>query len=141
MPEKEDSSSTSNCRQDIIPQQRRRRRTVVLIHINAPTFRPMATAPAVPPRSALFADLSKISLNVGWGFFSSALIVSSIVYAQTLCFCGFTLHLNKRAVVLYCTREKSDLYGARPHLAACSSCSSILVRLAWDVCSSLAKKC
>ena len=35
-------------------------------------------------------------------------------------FCGFTLHLNKRAVVLYCTREKSDIW------STCSSCSLLV---------------
>lgn len=41
--------------------------TVVRNHINAATLAPIATAPAVPPRTALAADLLMISLNDnGW---------------------------------------------------------------------------
>lgn len=46
-------------------------RTVVLIHMSAPTFMNMATAPAVPPRTALAEALSKISRKVGCGFVSA----------------------------------------------------------------------
>ena len=48
------------------------RLTVVLIHIRAATLAPIATAPAVPPRMADFADLFIISENVGAGFFVSS---------------------------------------------------------------------
>ena len=41
--------------------------TVVLIHMRAATLAPMATAPAVPPRTAEAADLFMISLNDGVG--------------------------------------------------------------------------
>lgn len=39
--------------------------TVVRIHINAPTLANMATAPAVPPRTALAEALFMTSRNVG----------------------------------------------------------------------------
>ncbi len=45
--------------------------TVVLIHIRAATLAPIATAPAVPPRMADFADLSIISAKVGGVFLLS----------------------------------------------------------------------
>ena len=59
-------------------------RTVVLIHIKAPTFSPMATAPAVPPRTADLAALSRISPTVGLGLLSSApdmIFVGVILFA------------------------------------------------------------
>jgi hypothetical protein len=40
---------------------RAKQRTVVLIHIKAKTLAPMATAPAVPPRTALAEALRMIS--------------------------------------------------------------------------------
>ena len=46
--------------------------TVVLIHMRAATLAPIATAPAVPPRMADFADLFIISENVGAGFLVSS---------------------------------------------------------------------
>ena len=55
-------------------------RTVVLIHMSAPTFRPIATAPAVPPRMAEAAALSMISRNVGSVLTSAvALILTGIL--------------------------------------------------------------
>jgi len=49
--------------------------TVVLIHMRAATLAPMATAPAVPPRMADFADLFMISEKVGAGFLLSSLLL------------------------------------------------------------------
>ena len=58
-------------------------RTVVLIHMSAPTFRPIATAPAVPPRMAEAAALSMISRNVG-SVFTSAVALMLAGYLQLI---------------------------------------------------------
>jgi hypothetical protein len=55
--------------------------TVVRIHINAPTLANMATAPAVPPRTALAEALFMTSRNVGG---SSGVAEEDILYCFAL---------------------------------------------------------
>ena len=63
------------------------KRTVVLIHIKAPTLAPMATAPAVPPRTALADALRKTSPKVcGSFFFTSVDVVVVVVVVVALIF-------------------------------------------------------
>ena len=52
--------------------------TVVRIHMRATTLAPMATAPAVPPRTALFADLFIMSRKDGGGGDSSVFVVTAV---------------------------------------------------------------
>ena len=63
------------------------KRTVVLIHIKAPTLAPMATAPAVPPRTALADAFRKTSPKVcGSFFFTSVDVVVVVVVVVALIF-------------------------------------------------------
>ena len=62
-----------------------RQLTVVLIHMSAPTFNPMATAPAVPPRMADLPALSKISLTVGGSSVFASVGELILLYLVAVC--------------------------------------------------------
>ena len=64
---------------------KKQERTVVRIHMRQATLAPMATAPAVPPRTADFAALSMISLNVAGSLFSITLVDMTVVYVFVCC--------------------------------------------------------
>ena len=54
-------------------------RTVVRIHIKQATLAPMATAPAVPPRTADAEALAKISRKVGVGSETGVSLILALV--------------------------------------------------------------
>lgn len=66
--------------------------TVVRIHMSAATLAPMATAPAVPPRTALLADLFRTSEKVsssGGGDFAAA--EDMVDFKNMFCFASLCL--------------------------------------------------